>query len=460
MIKYSLTPKLPASQYIKIEITIDVQGQASLQIRLPAWRPGRYELGNFVANIKDVDCRDAEGRKVSIKKLDRESWVIQPSASGKIQISYFYYAAALNAGSTYLSEEQLYVNPVNCLMYIPSRVDELCELKLQISEHWKVATALKEKEKHTFRARNIDELYDSPLIASSSLKNTYFEVAGIRFDVWFMGECRPDWNNLRRDLSALLREQLEFFRSFPTDRFHFLFQILPFKFRHGVEHIGSTVIAFGPGYALNYPDIYEDFLSICSHEVFHVWNVKTIRPADLYPYDFSKENFSELGYIYEGITTYYGELLGLRSGVLSEKFFLKEIQTWINNHLHNYGRKSCSVAQASFDTWIDGYREGAPHKKVSIYNEGALIALCLDFIIRRNSDGGSSLDDVMRRMNHEFGSLKKGYTREDFKKILEDYARENLDGFFERYIEGTDNYLDLLVMNVVVIEKMLLMESY
>lgn len=444
MIHYAISVKSPATQYIKIDMWFETTPDKPEELCLPYWRPGRYEAGLFAANVKDVECEDSNGCTLPLTKLDLGRWLVPDEHSGPLHVSYLYYAATLNAGSTYVDEHQLYVNPVNCLMFLPDRREESCEVKFLISDNWRVATALKEREKHVFRARHYDELADSPFIAGAQLKATFFEVAGLRFDLWFQGECKPDLNRLRKDLSLVLREQLEFFKSFPADRYHFLFQILPHKFRHGVEHSSSTVIAFGPGYALMNEDVYEDFLALCSHEFFHVWNVKTIRPADMFPYDYTRENFSSLGYVYEGVTTYYGDLLALRAGVMKEATFLQELEEWIRRYAHNYGRRSQSVAQASWDTWLDGYREGAPHRKVSIYNEGALLALCLDFIIRRNTEGTASLDDVMRRMNQEFGNLKKGYTRDDYKRILEATAGEKLDDFFARYVEGTDNYLDLL----------------
>lgn len=444
MIHYAISVKSPATQYIKIDLWFEADPARPTEVCLPYWRPGRYEAGLFAANVKDVECDDSSGTRVAVRKISRDRWQIASGHSGSLHLSYLYYAATLNAGSTYVDDHQLYVNPVNCLMFLPDRRDESCEVKFLISDNWKVATALREREKHVFRARTYDELADSPFIASPQLKATFFEVAGLRFDLWFQGECKPDLNRLRKDLSLVIREQLELFKTFPTDRYHFLFQILPYRYRHGVEHISSTVIAFGPGYALMTPDVYEDFLALCSHEFFHIWNVKTIRPADFLPYDYTRENYSELGYVYEGVTTYYGDLLALRAGVMREATFLKELEEWIRRYAHNYGRRSQSVAQASWDTWLDGYRESAPHRKVSIYNEGALLALCLDFIIRRNTEGAASLDDVLRRMNEEFGNLKKGYTRHDYKRILETTSGEKLDEFFARYIEGTDTYLDLL----------------
>ncbi|MCX7768957.1 MAG: PDZ domain-containing protein [Flavobacteriales bacterium] len=444
MIHYSISVKSAATQYLKIDMVFEVEGNGPVELCLPAWRPGRYELCSFAAQVKDVECRDASGQSLAIKKIRKDAWLLQPGEARRLHVSYLYHAATLNAGSTFVNEHQLYVNPINCLMFLSGRLEEPCELRLQISEHWRVATALKEREKHVFRARHYHELADSPLIASGNLKGSYFEVAGIRFDLWFQGECKPDMNRLRRDLSLIIRQHLEFFKTFPTDRYHFLCQMVPYPFRHGVEHTASTVIAFGPSYALMDEGPYEDFLNLCSHEFFHVWNVKTIRPADMLPYDYTRENYSELGYVYEGFTTYYGPLLGLRAGVFSETFFLRNLEEWIIRHAHNYGRRSSSVAHSSFDTWLDGYREGAPHRKVSIYNEGALLALGLDFIIRRHSDGARSLDDLMRALNREFGELRGGYTRNDLKRLAESIAGTDLTEFFERYVEGTASYLHFL----------------
>lgn len=263
---------------------------------------------------------------------------------------------------------------------------------------------------------------------------------GIEFHFWFQGECKPEWSRLINDFFIFINEQFVMMKEFPVNSFNFIFQITPTRFYHGVEHVTSTVIGLGPGYALMQGDLYDDLLGISSHELFHVWNVKTIRPAEMYPYDYTKENHARTGYVYEGATTYYGDLFLYRSGVFSDDDYFKTFNQRLQLHFDNFGRYNLSVADSSFDTWLDGYVPGIPNRKTSIYHEGSLISFMLDMIIRKNSLGKHSLDDVMRELYYEYAKKAKGYSEDDYKNIVEKYAGTSLSDFFTAYVNGVDPY--------------------
>src|SRR6476659_10108647 len=201
---------------------------------------------------------------------------------------------------------------------------------------------------------------------------------GHTFFLHFVGECRPDFKKLKKDFRAFTKKQIEFWGDFPVQEYHFLFQVLPAKFYHGVEHQRSTVIAIGPGYAINSGSTYDDILGVSCHELFHTWNVKTIRPVEMHPYNLTRENYARTGYVYEGFTTYYGDKLLLNSKVFSVKQYFTTLQERLVKHFHNYGRYNLSVADSSWETWLDGYVPGAPYRKTSIYDEGNLVAFMLD----------------------------------------------------------------------------------
>lgn len=437
--KYSISYRNPATQFIYIQIEIDFGTSPAKYLQLPVWRPGRYERGDFAQYITDFSVTDTHGNKLAWKKVNASLWEIF-GEEGHVVVTYRFHAAILNAGSTWLDPTRLYVNPVNCLPYVPGRENEPCILKLEIPEPYVVASSMKEKEKNTFHLDSYHTLADSPFIASNQLKQHRFMYEGVQFSFWFSGECKPVWKRIQADTEAIIKTQFQTMKTFPGRQYHVLCHMLPHHAYHGVEHTESTVFTLGPGHELMEPSLYNEFLGGFSHELFHVWNVKTIRPADMFPYDYSKENYSELGYVYEGITTYYGDLFCLRSQTYSWETFNDILNDWITKHYHNYGRKSYSVSQSSFDTWLDGYKPGIPHRRVNIYNEGALCALMADLIIRRDSYGQRSLDDVMRDMDSEFGAGKKGYTRHDYKRLLEEHAGASFDHFFEAYVEGREDY--------------------
>ncbi|MBA3705887.1 MAG: M61 family metallopeptidase, partial [Bacteroidetes bacterium] len=418
-------------------------------IQLPAWRPGRYELGNFAKNVQKWAAFDGKGNPLKFQKISKDSWKIQTKDVSELHIKYNYYGAEINAGSTFLDGTQLYMNPVNCCIYIPERINEQCVLELHLPADYIVACGApgspsKKKGINSFILKDFHELADSPFIASNSLKQTKFVSDGIEFNLWFQGECTPDWAKLTSDFMKFINEQLLMMKAFPCETYHFLFQILPYKTFHGVEHVTSTVIALGPGYNLMKDSLYEDLLGVSSHELFHVWNIKTIRPIEMQPYDYTKENYSKLGYICEGITTYYGDYLLYRSGVFNEGQYLQTFAERLQKHFDNFGRFNLSVADSSFDTWLDGYMPGAPNRKTNIYDEGNLLAFVTDMFIRKNSHNKHSLDDVMRYLYTEFALKNKGYSDSDYKEIVTHFANTSFDEIFNNYINGINDYKPLL----------------
>ncbi|MES2568354.1 MAG: M61 family peptidase [Bacteroidota bacterium] len=439
MIHYKLYLKNPQSHYIYIDLTIDAIDTSTIELQLPAWRPGRYELVNFAKNIKRVDAFDESEKPLHFSKSTKDLWVFETNGSKKIKITYSYHTTEINAGNCYADETQLYVNPVHLCMYVPNRMQEEHIIELDVPENYKVATSLEKKQGY-YTASNFDELADSPIMASSSLQSDYYEVKGIKFWLHFVGECKPDFDKFKTDFSKFTETQLSFWGDFPVKEYHFLFQILPFKFYHGVEHQKSTVIAIGPGYALNKGKTYEDVLGVSCHELFHTWNIKYIRPVEMLPYDFSKENYARTGYVYEGFTTYYGDLILLTSGVFNVEEYFVTLEERLMKHFHNYGRFNLSVAHSSWETWLDGYVPGAPYRKTSIYDEGNLVAFMLDVMIMKHTQNKKGLRDVCRELYHEFGKKNKGYSEKDIVDICEKVSGTSLKTFFDQYIYGTEDF--------------------
>ncbi len=442
MIQYTISVAEPSRQYIRFSAEFPCE-QSFMQIQLPVWRPGRYEIGNFAKNIRGFRVFSEDNKPLPYRKINGSLWQVETDGVKTVRIEYQYYAAELNAGSSFLSKDQLYVNPVNCFMYPVNAFGEAVSVQLDVPSNWKLATALR-KEKSTFFARNFDELFDSPFIASPGLQYNQYESHGVLFHVWFNGEVKPDWKRLIPDFKAFSDSQIAKFAEFPVSEYHFLIQILPYPAYHGVEHQHSTVLALGPSYAV-FKELYKELLGVASHELYHTWNVKAIRPVEMYPYDFTRENYSALGYLCEGVTTYMGDLFLLKSKVFSMQQYLDELKTQLQKHFDNSGRFNYSVAQSSFDTWLDGYIPGAPGRKVSIYTEGCLLAFVLDTLILRETGEKYGLDEVMKRLYFEFALQDKGVSADDYKTKLEQVSGLNLDSFFRDYVTGTKPFESILV---------------
>ena len=439
--KYTFSYHKPSIHYLNIELEIETLGESKMGFQLPAWRPGRYELGNFAKNIQKWQAFNEKNKTLKAKKITKDLWEVYCQNAKRITVKYNYFANDLNAGSTFLSEEQLYVNPVNCCLYVPDRMQEVCELQLNVPDDYKTAIALPQGKKNNFIAKNFDELADSPFIASPTIQHHDFMAGETKFHLWFQGECKPDWKLLEKDFKAYTEEQIKLFGDFPTEEYHYLFQILPQSAYHGVEHSASTVIALGPSYSIFKKEgRYEDLLGVSSHELFHTWNIKRIRPIEMLPYDFSKENYSRLGYLAEGATTWYGDLMLYRSGVFEDEAFFRTFNQLLDRHYNNPGVDNLSVADSSFDTWLDGYNLGVPNRKSSIYTEGALITFMLDAEIRRETNNEKSFDTVIKKFYQEYYKENKGISEADYKREIEELSGLDFSDFFEKYIYGVKDF--------------------
>jgi len=441
MVKFSFSVPQPNTQYIHIKAEIPVSESQTL-VHLPAWRPGRYEIANFAKNIRNFKVTDSNGQKVEFQKTNKDTWAVNTDGKEVIHVSYNFYASELNAGSTFADSSQMYVNPVNCCVYTEASYQEQVEVNLDIDPNWEVATSLENKDGKWYAA-NSEELMDSPFIASGMLQKQSYESYGVTFHIWFNGIIKPDWERLTKDFQAFTDAQISKFTEFPVKEYHYINQIVPYKVYHGVEHTKSTVIALGPSYEV-FGALYKELLGVSSHELYHTWNVKTIRPVEMHPYIFKSENYSPLGYLCEGVTTYMGDLFLHKSGVFTLNQYLDEMNAQLQRHFDNHGRFHYSVAESSFDTWLDGYQPGAPGRKVSIYTEGCLIAFITDVKLLQATKNKYGLDEVMKRLYFKFALENKGVSEEDYKATIEDVGKISFDLIFNDHIHGTKPYESLL----------------
>lgn len=435
--KYKLSTRNKAQHYLDIEFKAKVTEDVTI-IQLPSWRPGRYELGDFAKNIQEFNIKDNKGKNLSFSKVTKDKWEVNTKNVNEITISYNYYSVDFNSGSTYLDEDVLYVNPVNCFVYIPNQINNECSVEIPKEKSEQIACGIPYISKK-IKAKDFHELADTPFVVSSLLQKETYVSKGVKFFVWFYGECKPEWNKIIRDFKKYTDYQIKVFGDFPVDEYHFINIIHPYKAYHGVEHTTSTMVTLGPSYDVM-GKLYTEFLGVSSHELYHTWNIKTIRPKEMNPYDYSTENYSKLGYVAEGVTTYMGDLILFESGVFDRKQYAKEINQYLKRHFNNGGRLNKSVADSSFDTWLDGYEMGVPDRKSSIYMEGALISLMIDMKIREATKGKKTLHTIMKLMYNRFGKKGIGYTESDYKNIIEEVSGISFTSFFNSYVWGIKDF--------------------
>ena len=428
-----------ASHFLIITYTIPEITTDRIEIQLPAWRPGRYEIQNFAKNIQFIEAISISGDKLPLCKITKDRWALETKGEKEVQIRYSYYAAIQNAGSSYVDEELWYLNFINFCFYTEGRINERCIIKLELpagfeiacglSPFWEIVNNIPRAYANMLAAEDFYELVDSPLLASASLQKSEYTVRGVQFHIWMHGNLKPNWKRIQRDFRRFSREQIATMGEFPEEHYHFLNLILPHAFYHGVEHHNSTMIVLGPDDEGE--GLYTDLLGVSSHELFHAWNIIRIRPVELLPYDFTKENYFETCFVAEGCTTYYGDLFLRRAGVFDDEAYLKELQVYMKRHFEHNALSSQSLAESSFDLWLDGYDKGIPNRKVSVYHKGALVALILDLYLRKKSNHQVSLDTVMQILWVRFGKPFIGYTVEDYQAIVEEVAGEKMDWYWK-----------------------------
>jgi len=440
MIYYSVSAGHAHRQLISFEMRFDVKKNEEVLLQLPTWRPGRYELADYASNIFSVTLVDNKGNDVAIEKTEQHVWSFKSKVKTEVVFSYQFHASVINAGSSFIDETQLYINPVNCFFYLKGRESESYEVRFDIPPTWELEGMLPYKG-DVIEAKDMDELFDSPFIASDSMLVHRFKEAGVNFSVVIQGNARPDWKQVEKDFRPFIKAQVKAFGSCPVKDYTFLIQAPDVKQYHGVEHEKGTVLALGPANELMRGKTYYDLLAVSSHEFYHTWNVKNIRPEEMMPYDFSKENYHRIGYIIEGVTTYQGDLKLWQSGVMSDAEFMKELQTHLDRHLSNDGRTNMSVRESSFDTWVDGYVKGAPGRKVSIYTEGALVAMITDIELIRRTKGKHKLDEVMKRLYNRYGKNKRrGYSEASYLEILNEVGGKGTADVVKRLVDAPVSY--------------------
>tara|TARA_Y100000589_G_scaffold259783_1_gene249417 strand:- start:3495 stop:4934 length:1440 start_codon:yes stop_codon:yes gene_type:complete len=436
---------------LEFEAVFPSSSGSDWQLQLPCWRPGRYELGNFAQYITKMVGINDDGSEVKLEKLNHHRWQIPENIR---TMRWTFYANILNAGSTYVRDDLQYVNPVNCLVYEVGAEDVGYEICLcDVPSEWKLATALPYSVvdgNFVMKARDMQHLMDCPWMAAPELWNAEYKVVDeekeVDFYVWSYGCKPPNAQKFVEDHIAFSKSQIAYFRTFPTPFYHFLYLLPPeIEVRHGVEHEDSTVIVLGPENIINSDYGYDELISIGSHELYHAWNVKRIRPSEWTPYDFTKACPSQLGYIAEGVTTYMGDLFLFEAGCIDLENWCSKMEVLLTRHLNNQGRLNMSVADSSYDTWLDGYRPGVPGRKCSIYVEGAVLAFLCDCRIMKVSGHKQSLSTAMTILWDRFGKSRKGLTAEEYWGVLEEVAGESLNDLRTKYAYGiADSWNDLV----------------
>lgn len=460
-IRYRVTPIDPDAHRFEVELEIadpDPQGQ---RVAMPAWTPGSYMIREFARNVVSIEASTASGRRLALRKIDKATW--QAARCGEtLRIRYQVYAWDLSVRAAHLDSTHGFFNGPALFLRAIGHEASPCAIELvpppgDAFADWRVATTMPaagapEHGFGAYRARDYAELIDHP-VEMGRFTLVGFDVGGARHEIAITGRHDADTERLCRDLRRVCLGHIRLFEPrrprAPFDRY--LFQVFaPGNGYGGLEHRSSTSLIC-PRNELPHArepreptEGYRSFLGLASHEYFHAWNVKRIRPAAFVAPDPQNESYTRLLWIFEGFTSYYDDLMLVRSGVIGRDAYLGVLAKTISGVLRGPGRRTQSVAESSFDAWIKFYRqdENAPNAIVSYYAKGSLVALALDLSIRARTRGRRSLDDVLRLMWERFGRNaftpdEQGIGEDAFARLLEEAVGLRLDAPVRAWAYGT-----------------------
>ncbi|MDD0801978.1 MULTISPECIES: M61 family metallopeptidase [Acinetobacter] len=391
-----------------IHVTLRFVADPTQVLSLPTWIPGSYLIREFSKHIESVRAYDEEGRLLEIQKFEKNKWRLFNTDHELITVEYDVYAYDLSVRGAYVDQTRLYVNPACACLGLEGQEDKAVEVELFLPDelkHFQLATGMASKSlvkgRFTLKAKNYAELIDAPFELAEQTRFG-FEANGIPHEFVVSGKHAMNAARMQKDIEKICATEISMFGSAPFSNYTFMTMATANSYG-GLEHPNSTSL-ISPREDLpkaNEPEEpsedYQRFLGLCSHEYFHSWLVKFIRPENFVNYDLNKEGYTSLLWIFEGFTSYYDDLILLRSGVISQASYIKLLKTQIDRYLQNPGRFVQSVSESSFDAWVKFYRqdENSNNAGTSYYNKGCLVALCLDLGLRLR---GSSLDALMRKL--------------------------------------------------------------
>ncbi|WP_374571058.1 M61 family metallopeptidase [Acinetobacter sp.] len=391
-----------------IHVTARFLADPTQVLSLPSWIPGSYLIREFSKHIEAVRAYDEDGRLLKIQKFEKNKWRLFNTDHELITVEYDVYAYDLSVRGAYADQSRLYVNPACACLGLDGQQDKAIEVEVFLPDelkHFQLATGLKSKSlvkgRYTLYADNYAQLIDAPFELAEQRRFS-FEANGIAHEFAISGKHAMNAQRMQQDLEKICSAGIAMFGSVPFKDYTFMTMATGSSYG-GLEHPNSTSL-ITPREDLPKADEpaepskdYQRFLGLCSHEYFHAWLVKFIRPETFVNYDLNREGYTSLLWIFEGFTSYYDDLMLLRSGVINQESYLALLKAQIDRYLQNPGRFIQPVSESSFDAWVKFYRqdENSNNAGTSYYNKGCLVALCLDLGLRLR---GSSLDVLMRKL--------------------------------------------------------------
>ena len=453
MIRYQITSNNPGGHYFDVRIEIPEPDPDGQRLRLPNWIPGSYMIRDFTRNLLDLSASGG-GERLAIEQLDKSNWRVAACAAALV-IEYRVYARDLSVRAAHLDHTHGYYNGSSVFLEVVGQSDRPCEVSIDkpaadYCADWRVATSLPRKQAEAYafglyQAEDYADLIDHP-VEMGTFTRIGFEACGVAHDIILSGRFSCDEDRLAADLKRICEHHIRFFGE-PAPMDYYQFQVLVVGDGYGgLEHRASTSLiasrASLPQVGVDaVSDDYRDFLGLCSHEYFHTWNVKRIKPAAFDPYELQQETYTDLLWAFEGITSYYDDLALVRCGLIDESSYLELLGQTMTRVERGRGRMRQSTAESSFNAWTRFYQqdENAANAIVSYYAKGCLIAACIDLRMRQASDGRHSLDDVMRRLWADYCEQGRGIAEDRIQQLIGEISGRDFAVELDAWIYGTSD---------------------
>lgn len=414
---------------------------ATLDLRMAAWTPGSYLVRDYARHVQDLTAADEAGRPLEARKVDKATWRVTRGEARDVVVRYRVYAWELTVRTNHVDDTHAFLNGAPTYLWLEERRGEPAEVAVEAPPGWRVVTGLR-GDPARLEAADLDELIDSPIHAGPGpVLETTAAGKPLAIALWGRvdGTGAATLEQLTADTRALVEAYAALFGGLPYDRYAFLLMLAPGAYG-GLEHRRSSALLSSP-YTFATRKKYEELLELVSHEYFHLWNVKRIRPRTLGPFAYDRENYTRSLWVMEGVTSYYDRYTLRRAGLQPAKRYLEKLAEEWGKLQAVPGRAKQSLEESSFDAWVKLYRpdENTPNSTVSYYLKGGLAALCLDLEIRRRTAGRRSLDDVMRRLWREHGERDRGFEDADVQGEMERAVELDLGAFFDRTVRGRED---------------------
>ncbi|WP_028117416.1 M61 family metallopeptidase [Ferrimonas senticii] len=451
MIHYQIQASDPHAHLFRVEIRTDIAASQQ-QFSLPAWLPGSYMIRDFARHLIDIRAFDSNDEEIALTQLDKQTWQAD-NHSGSLTICYQVYAWDLSVRGAHLDQTHGFFNGSATFVALHGLEDKPVTMELLPPvgdgyDDWKVATAMpldgaKLYGFGRYRAADYAELIDHPVEIGDFTVAT-FEAAGVPHDLVLSGRHWADTDRICADLKKICEKQIALFGGAPFDRYLFMTQVVGSGFG-GLEHRASTALVCGRN---DLPSVtetelsegYRTFLSLCSHEYFHNWNIKRIKPAVFTPYDLSQESYTNQLWAYEGITSYFDDLTVYRAGCIDAETYLEQVSQLMTRVTRGPGRLLQTLRDSSTNAWTKFYKqdENAQNAIVSYYTKGSMFALYLDLTIRLETYNNHSLDDVMVQLWRQYGQTGIGTNDNSHQRIVESLLGRNADDLFA-WLDNSDD---------------------